>query len=314
MESLFDVSSILNVSSDSTPVCCVSCNMYCLVASADIIEHFICSKCVTNNDLVQKVRDLEEHIKNLISIQEMESWLDSVCPNASVVSNSALTLTGASTANEKLGTPERSHGDWVTVRSKTLNKAKPKARVSGLGSPIQTQNRYSALSSSPNNNNNVLILGDSAIQNVKVRGPGNRSLKVKCFPCARVSDMEARVSSLADNAVSTMMVHVGGNDIRFQQSEVLKSRFISMCKARRKCRDLIVSGPLPRLFIGDIVYSRLVSFNTWLETWCHSNRVSFVHNWDDFWERLRFFTCDGVHLNWRGSFVLSQNLACKLQD
>uniref|UniRef100_A0A8C9VK19 SGNH hydrolase-type esterase domain-containing protein n=1 Tax=Scleropages formosus TaxID=113540 RepID=A0A8C9VK19_SCLFO len=259
MESLFDISSILNISSDSTPVCCVSCNMYCLITPADIVEHFICSKCVTNNDLVPKVRELKERIKNLISIRETESWLDSVYPDASVVSNSVSRLTGPSTANEKPGLPERAHGDWVTVRIKS-NKAKPKPGVPGSGSPVQTQNRYLALSSSVSH--------------------------------VRVSDMEARVSSLADNAVSTIMVHVGGNDIHYQLSEVLKSRFISICnKARRKCCNLIVSGPLPSLFMGDIVYSRLVSFN-----------------------RPRFFTLDGIYLNWRGSFLLSQNLACKLQD
>uniref|UniRef100_A0A8C9VNE6 SGNH hydrolase-type esterase domain-containing protein n=1 Tax=Scleropages formosus TaxID=113540 RepID=A0A8C9VNE6_SCLFO len=295
--------------------------MYCLVAPADIVEHFICSKCVTKNDLMRKVHDLEEHIKNLICIQETSSWLDSVCPEVYVMSNSASTLTIPSTAKEKLGTPEHSHGNWVIVWSEKSNEAKPKPRVPGSGSPVQTQNRFSALSSLPNNNNNnnnnnnVLILGDTAIRNVKVWGPGNRNVKVTCFPHARVSDIQAHISSLANNVVSTMMVHVGGNDIRFQHSEVLKSHSISMCNnARRKCCNLIVSGLLPRVFMGDIMYSRLVSFNTWLETWCRSNRISFVNNWDYFWERPRFFTHDGIHLNWRGSFVLSQNLACKLQD
>lgn len=54
--------------------------------------------------------------------------------------------------------------------------------------------------------------------------------KVHCFPGARVRDIHRRLPSILAGytKISTIIVHVGTNNIRARQSEVLKADFTAL--------------------------------------------------------------------------------------
>uniref|UniRef100_A0A8C4RHH3 SGNH hydrolase-type esterase domain-containing protein n=1 Tax=Erpetoichthys calabaricus TaxID=27687 RepID=A0A8C4RHH3_ERPCA len=314
MTSPLNVSSICALPVEGSFICCVSCSMYSSGFPADIVDSFTCQKCLVNLELVGKIRELEDRVRNLIAIRQTENWIDSVCLDNSATSDSASVSPGPTvvSARPKSAAPIQPQGEWVTVRRGSKN---PKCSPPAPRSPIRTQNRFSALCSAPveTENKKVLIIGDSIVRNVRIPNYVKPAVHVKCLAGAKISGIEAALDRVADDEVSTLLLHVGTNDIYSQQSEVLKRNFISLCiKAKRKCRNLVVSGPLPRLYRGDVIYSRLHSLHCWLETWCANKSIAFVNNWDDFWERPGFFRRDGLHPNWRGSYVLSQNMAAKL--
>uniref|UniRef100_A0A8C4SF63 SGNH hydrolase-type esterase domain-containing protein n=1 Tax=Erpetoichthys calabaricus TaxID=27687 RepID=A0A8C4SF63_ERPCA len=255
---------------------------------ADIVDSFTCQK----------------------SIRQTENWIDSVCLDNSATSDSASVSPGPTvvSARPKSAAPIQPQGEWVTVRRGSKN---PKCSPPAPRSPIRTQNRFSALRSAPveTENKKVLIIGDSIVRNVRIPNYVKPAVHVKCLTGAKISGIEAALDRVADDEVSTLLLHVGTNDIYSQQSEVLKRNFISLCiKAKRKCRNLVVSGPLPRLYRGDVIYSRLHSLHCWLETWCNQD-IGFINNWDLFWERPRFFKRDGLHPNSFGARVLSENIS-----
>ncbi|KAL4648433.1 hypothetical protein GN956_G7250, partial [Arapaima gigas] len=45
-----------------------------------------------------------------------------------------------------------------------------------------------------------------------------------------------------------------------------------------KCKRLVVSGPLPTIYRGDVVYSKWCSLKCWLLTRCAAKHFEFVNN------------------------------------
>ena len=68
----------------------------------------------------------------------------------------------------------------------------------------------------------LLILGDSMVRHVSLL-----HAETICYPGARVLDINSAISPVLHHhsSVSSVLVHVGSNDISNQQSEILKDNF-----------------------------------------------------------------------------------------
>ncbi len=71
-----------------------------------------------------------------------------------------------------------------------------------------------------------------------------------CFPGARVLDVSAQIPAILndDEIVAAVVIHMGVNDIKLQQTETLKRDFRSLIETVRStspATTIIVSGPLP---------------------------------------------------------------------
>ena len=163
----------------------------------------------------------------------------------------------------------------------------------------------------------TLVIGDSITRNIRLDTPAD----VVCLPGARALDIEANLRVLAtkrshkDEAQNihvtydSIVVHVGTNDVRMRQSEVTKSNIARTCDLARKMsrHPLIVSGPLPARGNDDI-YSRLVSLNRWLATFCEQQGLVFLNNWPSFWGKPGMLKADGLHPSVLGALSLSRNI------
>ncbi|TWW76593.1 hypothetical protein D4764_13G0012550 [Takifugu flavidus] len=83
-------------------------------------------------------------------------------------------------------------------------------------------------------------------------------LSPRCPCCAEVTSSALQLSAQHPSA-STLVLEAGINDLKFQQSEVLKQDFISLVDCLLDTgKRLIISGPLPPPRYGDIITSRLL--------------------------------------------------------
>lgn len=88
----------------------------------------------------------------------------------------------------------------------------------------------------------MLVVGSSMVRHVQI----NRC-RTSCHPGNLVKDVNTAVIQLLHHhpSVSTVMVHVGTNDLKMQQSEKLKEHFVclmdSVLNTDKQC---IISGPL----------------------------------------------------------------------
>uniref|UniRef100_A0A3Q2W137 SGNH hydrolase-type esterase domain-containing protein n=1 Tax=Haplochromis burtoni TaxID=8153 RepID=A0A3Q2W137_HAPBU len=137
----------------------------------------------------------------------------------------------------------------------------------------------------------TLVLGDSVVRNVRMRGALTLS-----FPGATVVDIVDRIPNILAShpQANRLIIHIGTNDIPKQQSELLKLDFLQLFS---------LLGQL-QVRIGR--FSRLLSLNTWLSSACVSHGVGFINNFDAFWERSHqnLFGADGLHLNTWGCHLL----------
>ena len=158
----------------------------------------------------------------------------------------------------------------------------------------------------------VLIVGSSMVRHVAL--PKAQTL---CFPGARVLDIKVKLPSLLDKypSASTVILHVGSNDIKAQQSEKLKKDFMSLIDTLLDSRaQCVISGPMPSPCWGDIKFSRLRNLHIWLKGYCRSLGLPFIDNFTTFLDRPALFRYDGLHLNWSGSRLLSTNMSLTINS
>ena len=158
----------------------------------------------------------------------------------------------------------------------------------------------------------VLVVGSSMVRHVVL--PKAQTL---CFPGARVLDIKVKLPSLLDQypSASTVILHIGSNDIKAQQSEKLKKDFISLIDTLLDSRaQCVISGPMPSPCWGDIKFSRLLNLHIWLKGYCRSLGIPFIDNFTTFLDRPTLFRYDGLHLNWSGSRLLANNMALTLKS
>uniref|UniRef100_A0AAY4AS41 Uncharacterized protein n=1 Tax=Denticeps clupeoides TaxID=299321 RepID=A0AAY4AS41_9TELE len=148
--------------------------------------------------------------------------------------------------------------------------------------------------------------------NVRIPAPAN---KIPCFPGARAPDILANLKTLAKNnhRYSSIVIHVGVNNVRLRQSEITKDNFIEMLElAKTMSYKVICSGPLPQFRRSDETCSRILDINRWLSEWCPKNKVGFINNWPTFWGSLVFLGEMASTPNGRAPLKLSKNRAHSL--
>ncbi len=149
----------------------------------------------------------------------------------------------------------------------------------------------------------TLIVGDSIIRNIS-----SSTTTTCCFPQATVSDVnkELRNIVMKHKTAIRVIIHVGKNDIRKGQSELLKQDFSELFETLQRLEvQSLISGPLPAR--GTNMFSRLLGLNTWLQRTCSTKGVNFIDNFNIFWGHRQLFKLDGLHPNKLGARVLKDN-------
>ncbi|KAK0141214.1 hypothetical protein N1851_021807 [Merluccius polli] len=132
------------------------------------------------------------------------------------------------------------------------------------------------LATPPGQQATTLVIGDSILHNVRLRGAFTLS-----FPGTTVMDITEKIPSILGSHPQLL-------------NKLLQSQL-----------SVFISGPTPTCGRGIGRFSRLLSLNTWLSSACCTHNVGFIDNFDVFWERRHLFGSDGLHLNRAGSRVLS---------
>ncbi|KAF4074550.1 hypothetical protein AMELA_G00240610 [Ameiurus melas] len=167
------------------------------------------------------------------------------------------------------------HGPWLNQWWKA--RAGPQVRTSpSLVFKIPTRNHFAPLRQT---RPNAVIIGNSIVRNVRVASSKGK-VHTHCFSGAHVLDDAAQVSGILkkDENIGAVMLHMGTNDIRLRQTEVLKRDFSSLIetvRGRSPTMKIIVSGPLPTSRRGAEKLSRLLALNDWFlgvmsRFWCLS--------------------------------------------
>ncbi|XP_073800266.1 uncharacterized protein [Danio rerio] len=154
----------------------------------------------------------------------------------------------------------------------------------------------------------TLIVGDSIIKNFR-----SRDTMTYCFPHATVSDINKELENILrkHETAKRIIIHVGKNDIRKEQSELLKRDFCKLLETVERLKiQPFISGPLPAR--GTNMFSRLLGLNAWLQKTCNMKRLNFIDNFNLFWNQRQLFTSDGLHPNKLGAKVLKDNILFSL--
>ncbi len=187
-----------------------------------------------------------------------------------------------------------------------LGSNQPAANIATNRRSRSSRQRHSAQSAAEPR---TLIVGDSIIRNVRTR-----TATTCCFPRATVSDVNKELRSIVMNhkTANRVIIHVGKNDIRKGQSELLKQDFSELFETLQRLEvQSFISGPLPAR--GTNMFSRLLGLNTWLQRTCSTKGVNLIDNFNIFWGHRQLFKLDGLHPNKLGARVLKDNFYFSLR-
>jgi hypothetical protein len=187
-----------------------------------------------------------------------------------------------------------------------LGSNQPAANIATNRRSRSSRQRHSAQSAAEPR---TLIVGDSIIRNIS-----SRTTTTCCFPQATVSDVnkELRNILMKHKTANRVIIHVGKNDIRKEQSELLKKDFSELFETLQRLEvQSFISGPLPAR--GTNMFSRLLGLNTWLQRTCSTKGVNFIDNFNIFWGHRQLFKLDGLHPNKLGVRVLKDNIYFSLR-
>ncbi|KAL0163729.1 hypothetical protein M9458_039482, partial [Cirrhinus mrigala] len=187
------------------------------------------------------------------------------------------------------------HGSYEPTVKITTNRCSRSSRQ-----------RYSAQSAAEPR---TLIVGDSIIRYIS-----SRTTTTCCFPQATVSDVNRELQNILmkHKTANRIIFHVGKNDIRKEQSELLKKDFSELIETLQRLEvQPFISGPLPAK--GTNMFSQLLGLNTWLQRTCRLKGVNFIDNINLFWGHRQLFKLDGLHPNKLGARVLKDNIYFSLR-
>ncbi|KAJ8359169.1 hypothetical protein SKAU_G00156940 [Synaphobranchus kaupii] len=109
---------------------------------------------------------------------------------------------------------------------------------------------------------------------------------------ATVQDIAEKIPGILNSypEVDRVLLHVGVNDIRKQQSELLYRDFTHLLNiVKQSHSNVYVSEPTPTHRRGMGSFTWLLSLNTWLSSACDTNGVHFVENFNLFWKHDHLF-------------------------
>ncbi|XP_024117260.1 uncharacterized protein LOC112138832, partial [Oryzias melastigma] len=239
--------------SSCSPLSCSMCHMFSEDPASFTEDSGRCVKC-------SRILDLEARLEQL----EARARTVEAKPASKVVTRSAGRAT--SRANKaSIPAPLPQPGETQDEDGFVPVGRKHSAKGKHLEHPkLLVCNRFSPLSDAPAEPQ-TLVIGSSEVRHVKLP-----AATVRCYPGARVGDIEGNLRLLAKSKsrFRRVVIHAGGNDARRRQSEILKLNVDSVCKLAKSMSDTVIfSGPLPNL-VNDEMYSRFSSFNRWLAKRC----------------------------------------------
>ncbi|XP_057684112.1 uncharacterized protein LOC130910653 [Corythoichthys intestinalis] len=284
----------------SSRLFCSVCCMYSEHPGSFVEDSSSCRKCSLVSGLETRVSELEARLCTL-ETKASPSYSQVVAGPAGRACSSRIASAVSPPASPVQ--PGEIKEGFVTVRGKRSGK-----RTTLVHQQLHVSNRFAPLSDTPAEPD-TLVIGSSIVRDVK-----HPAVSVRCYPGARVGDIEGNLRLLKQSRkrFRRIVIHAGGNDARRRQSEVLKLNVASVCELAKSMADTVVfSGPLPNL-VNDEMYSRFSSFNRWLSRWCPENDIIFVDNWHAFWGKPGLMRRDGIHPTWDGAALLTRNLAAKL--
>ncbi len=135
-----------------------------------------------------------------------------------------------------------------------LGSNQPAANIATNRRSRSSRQRHSAQSAAEPR---TLIVGDSIIRNVRTR-----TATTCCFPQATVSDVNKELRSIVMNhkTANRVIIHVGKNDIRIGQSELLKQDFSELFETLQRLEVVIKDVALSDHFC--IFFDILISVTT----------------------------------------------------
>ncbi|XP_076827349.1 uncharacterized protein LOC143473990 [Brachyhypopomus gauderio] len=182
---------------------------------------------------------------------------------------------------------------------------------------VPVSNRFAPLSNTPTERpvKRALVIGDSQLRHVNVATPAETPAAiVKCILGARAPDIRANLKVLAKCKYSTIVIHVGIDDMGLRQSGITKDNVKEVCELARTMSDAVIcSGPIPvRRFTE--TYSRLWVLHRWMSKWCSENKVGYIDNWTYFEGRPGLLKRDGIHPSWEGAALISRSISARINS
>ncbi len=156
-----------------------------------------------------------------------------------------------------------------------LGSNQPTANIATNRRSRSSRRRHSAQTTAEPS---TLIVGDSIIRDVSTR-----TTTTCCFPQATISDVNKELRSIVmkHKTANRVIIHVGKNDIRKGQSEMLKQDFSELFETLQGLEvQSFIGGPLPAR--GTNMFSWLLGLNTWLQRTCSTKGVNFIDNFNIF--------------------------------
>uniref|UniRef100_A0A3Q2QQ46 Uncharacterized protein n=1 Tax=Fundulus heteroclitus TaxID=8078 RepID=A0A3Q2QQ46_FUNHE len=100
-----------------------------------------------------------------------------------------------------------------------------------------------------------------------------------------------------------------GDVLWIRKSEVLKEDYICLLHLVDGFNvKVFLSGPHVPVNCGGKIFSRVLMLNKWLEKTCKQTTVTFIDNFNIFWERRHLFNRDGFSLNRSAAKRLISNI------
>ncbi|CAJ1055543.1 hypothetical protein D4764_0229340 [Xyrichtys novacula] len=134
-------------------------------------------------------------------------------------------------------------------------------------------------------------------------------------PGVREVESSALQLSKEHGSATTLVLQAGTNNLKKQQSEVLKQDFSSLVdRLLHTGKHVVISGLLPSPRHRDVSSSRIRQLHLWLKGYCLGRSIPFVDNFTPFFNRLYLFKGDGLYPNWEGLRLLLVNMDLTLHS
>ena len=184
----------------------------------------------------------------------------------------------------------------------------PEHKIHKKEPEISLKNRFSVLEEEEGEKeeNEYCILGDSIVKHFKKTTKRRKQRNIYSSPGA---GMKRLTEHIENGQLDGRMVVLqgGGNDIEKTNTETLMKLFEdAIKKVRERGKMCVVSGILPRHNESHYWSSKAIGINDRVQKYCSKmDGVMFIDNWDRFYHNQKFYTRDGVHLNYLGTDILS---------
>ena len=132
---------------------------------------------------------------------------------------------------------------------------------------------------------------------------------LNCGLVSNVSDILSKIMKKRPTLEKLIIQAEALGDAALRKSEILKEDYIRLLNLVDGLNvKVFLSGPHVPINCGDEMFSRVLMLNKWLDATCKQTTVTFIDNFNIFWERRHLFNRDGFSLNRSGAKRLISNI------